>query len=61
MIWIHRRPTLILTVDKIPSGWHRKAWHYTNKHFFDEQIQDSITPKTSHKKANKEEKREESK
>jgi hypothetical protein len=47
--WIRGRPIHLLTNDERAHGCCEKAWHYTKKHFFEEQIQNSVVPKTSSK------------
>jgi hypothetical protein len=44
---IRGRPIHLLTNDERAHGRFEKAFYYTNKHFFEEQIQDSIASKTS--------------
>ncbi|CAF1285333.1 unnamed protein product [Adineta steineri] len=44
------RPIDMLTFDEKAHGYLEKAWYYTNKHFFEEKIQDDVEVKISSKK-----------
>lgn len=48
---IRRRPILSLTHDTKAHGWFKRSWQYTQKHFAEEQIQDSIMAKKKTKVA----------
>ena len=46
---MRHRPVLLLTLDEKAHGWYEKAWNYTMKHFFREQIQDNVDSNMSTK------------
>jgi hypothetical protein len=59
--YLRYRPILLLTHDEREHNYVEKAWHYTEKHFFKEQIQDNIklsisTKQTLDKEKSKDEK-----
>ncbi|CAF1173022.1 unnamed protein product [Adineta ricciae] len=42
MQFMRRRPVRLLTLDERGKIFYERAWRYTRKHFFNEQIQDNI-------------------